>query len=71
MEQLRPQMEQLRANQRAAMEQVRSVLTDEQEQAARRYLRGPRGERGPHGERGARGEGGDRGERGQQVPRSR
>ncbi|MEW5930851.1 MAG: hypothetical protein AB1941_25600 [Gemmatimonadota bacterium] len=65
MEQIRPQIEQLRANQQAAMEQVRSVLTDEQEQAARQYLRGPRGERG---ERGARGE---RGERGRQAPRSR
>ena len=71
MEQLRPQMQQLRQNQQAAMEQVRTVLTDEQEQAARRYLRGPRGERGERGERGARGEGGGRGERGRQAPRSR
>lgn len=67
-EQLRPQMEQVRANHRAAMEQVRSVLTEEQRETARQYLRGHRGERGP---RGGRGEGGWRGERGQQAPRSR
>ncbi|HEX7089999.1 MAG TPA: Spy/CpxP family protein refolding chaperone [Longimicrobiales bacterium] len=61
-EQVRPLLEQMRENRRAAHEQVMALLTPEQkqtleklraEQAERRRERGPRGQRGPGHDHGA------------------
>jgi len=62
-EKLRPLFEQMRENQRAALEQVMTLLTPEQkdkleklraERAERWRERGPRGERGPRRHGGAK-----------------
>jgi hypothetical protein len=57
-EQLRPVMQQMRENNQAAMQEVRSVLSDEQQTKLRDGMRGQRGERAPGAARGAAGQGG-------------
>lgn len=55
MEALRPTLDQLRQNQRKAMDAVREVLTDEQEAKLRELHKERRGDRGKRGERRPRG----------------
>ena len=63
MEQVRPVMQQMRANTRGAMEQARAVLTEEQRARLQQQMQERRGQRG--GERGMRGRTGER------APRTR